>query len=127
MGSPTVPSERLSASECIAAIKAMMEYNHHAEFDAVMGVEIGGSNGLQPLTVGSTKNFGRPVVDADWMGIVSPQPQLQLTSKTNTVYHRPGIPKSMASYRCSARREPDCPMLDRLRRRTCLDHDQYTG
>jgi hypothetical protein len=31
MGSPMVPAERLSASECITAIKAMMEYNHHAD------------------------------------------------------------------------------------------------
>ena len=68
MGSPAVPAERLSASESIAAVEAMMEYSGHASFDAMIGIEIGGSNGLQPLTIGSTKNFGVPTVDADWMG-----------------------------------------------------------
>lgn len=68
MGSPAVPAERLSASESILAMQTMMEYNRHETFDAMIGIEIGGSNGLQPLTIGSTRHFGRPVVDADWMG-----------------------------------------------------------
>lgn len=69
MGSPAVPAERLSASESILAMETMLEYNKHDTFDAMIGIEIGGSNGLQPLTIGSTRNFGRPVVDADWMGM----------------------------------------------------------
>jgi len=68
MGSPAVPAERLSASESILAVETMLEYNRQDTFDALIGLEIGGSNGLQPLTIGSTLNFGRPVVDADWMG-----------------------------------------------------------
>ena len=71
MGSPAVPAERLSASESILAMQTMMEYNNHPTFDAVIGIEIGGSNGLQPLTIGSTQNFGVPTVDADWMGQLS--------------------------------------------------------
>jgi DUF917 family protein len=69
MGSPAVSAERLSASEIIEAIREMMYYARHDSFDAVMGAEIGGANGLQPLLWGSTKNFDRPVVDADWMGM----------------------------------------------------------
>lgn len=68
MGSPSVPAERLSASESIEAVEAMMEYCGHDTMDAMIGLEIGGSNGLQPLTIGSTRNFGVPTVDADWMG-----------------------------------------------------------
>lgn len=68
MGSPAVPAERLSASESILAMETMMEYNNHESFDAMIGIEIGGSNGLQPLTIGSSLHFDRPVVDADWMG-----------------------------------------------------------
>ena len=92
MGSPMVPAERLSASECITAIKAMMEYNHHTDLEAVMGVEIGGSNGLQPLTIGSTKNFGRPIIDADWMGMGSSQAHPESLSKANKPPHRPSVP-----------------------------------
>jgi DUF917 family protein len=68
MGSPAVPAERLSASESITAMETMMEYNKHDSFDAMIGLEIGGSNGLQPLTIGSSLHLDRPVVDADWMG-----------------------------------------------------------
>lgn len=68
MGSPSVPAERLSASESIAAVEAMMDYSGHKSFDALIGLEIGGSNGLQPLKIGSTRNFGAPTLDADWMG-----------------------------------------------------------
>ena len=49
-------------------MQTMMEYNRHDTFDAMIGIEIGGSNGLQPLTIGSSRHFDRPVVDADWMG-----------------------------------------------------------
>ena len=69
MGSPAVAQERLCANECVEAIQEMMQYYRHDSFDALIGLEIGGSNGLLPLSMGSSKNFGRPVVDADWMGV----------------------------------------------------------
>lgn len=68
MGSPAVPQERLCANESVEAIKEMMEYYRQDSFDALIGLEIGGSNGLLPLSIGSSKHFDRPVVDADWMG-----------------------------------------------------------
>ncbi|KAL3423298.1 hydantoinase oxoprolinase [Phlyctema vagabunda] len=72
MGSPAVSNERLSANETVEAITELMEYFRHDSFDAVMSLEIGGANGLQPLLVGSTKYFNRPTVDADWMGRAYP-------------------------------------------------------
>ncbi|OAA61455.1 hypothetical protein ISF_05534 [Cordyceps fumosorosea ARSEF 2679] len=72
MGSTVVPAERLSASETILAVKLMMEHEKVDDFDALIGLEIGGANGLQPLTVGSSKNFDKPAVDADWMGRAYP-------------------------------------------------------
>lgn len=68
MGSPSVPQERLCANESLEAIKEMMEYYRQDSFDALIGLEIGGSNGLLPLSMGASKNFDRPVLDADWMG-----------------------------------------------------------
>lgn len=68
MGSPAVPAERLSASETVLAVKEIMEHEKRDSFDALISLEIGGSNGLQSLTVGSSKNFDRPAVDGDWMG-----------------------------------------------------------
>lgn len=68
MGSPAVSVERLANDETEQAFLDLMEYLKHDSFDAVMGLEIGGANGLQPLALGSTKNHDRPVIDADWMG-----------------------------------------------------------
>lgn len=70
MGSPAVPQERLCANESVEAIKEMMDYYRQDTFDALIGLEIGGSNGLLPLSMGSSKHFDRPVVDADWMGML---------------------------------------------------------
>ncbi|KAK6382988.1 hypothetical protein LTS17_003658 [Exophiala oligosperma] len=68
MGSPAVSIERLNSSECITAVGDLMEYMGHQSFDAIMGLEIGGANGLEPLLIGSSQAFDRPVIDADWMG-----------------------------------------------------------
>ncbi|TID16830.1 hypothetical protein E6O75_ATG09596 [Venturia nashicola] len=72
MGSPAVSVERLQSTETIQAFKALMEYFGHASFDAVMGLEIGGANGLEPFLVGSTRFFDRPIIDGDWMGRAYP-------------------------------------------------------
>lgn len=66
MGSPAVSIERLQSIETVEAFKVLMEYMHHDSFDAVMGLEIGGANGLEPMLVGSSRFFDAPVVDADW-------------------------------------------------------------
>lgn len=69
MGSPAVSVERQANNETEQSIHALMEYLKHDSFDAVMGVEIGGGNGILPLSIGSSKHYDRPVVDADWMGM----------------------------------------------------------
>ena len=68
MGSPATSNERLQSLETVHAFNALMEYLHHDSFDAVMGLEIGGANGLEPFLVGSSRFFDRPVIDGDWMG-----------------------------------------------------------
>ncbi|KAI5303091.1 hypothetical protein KEM56_000041 [Ascosphaera pollenicola] len=72
MGSPAVAVERLASDETEQAFLELMEYFRHDTFDAVMGLEIGGGNGLQPLALGSSKNHDRPAIDADWMGRAYP-------------------------------------------------------
>ncbi|KIW16517.1 hypothetical protein PV08_06572 [Exophiala spinifera] len=85
MGSPAAISERLQAHETVLAIRELMSYLHQDAFDAVMGLEIGGSNGLEPCLWGSSRFFDRPVVDADLMGRANPMCwQITLT------VHRPG-------------------------------------
>ncbi|KAK6387588.1 hypothetical protein LTS17_000857 [Exophiala oligosperma] len=72
MGSPSAISERLQAHETVLAIRELMAYLRQDTFDAVMGLEIGGSNGLEPCLWGSSRFFDRPVVDADLMGRANP-------------------------------------------------------
>ncbi len=72
MGSPAVSVERLASTETLQAVGELMEYYKHDSFDAVMGLEIGGANGLEPLILGSSKAYDRPVIDADWMGRAYP-------------------------------------------------------
>lgn len=71
MGSPAVSVERLNSDECIQAVGDLMELLGHKSFDAIMGLEIGGANGMEPLLIGSSKAFDRPVIDGDWMGKIS--------------------------------------------------------
>lgn len=92
MGSPAVPAERLCANEAVEAMQEIMDYHGHTTMDAIIGLEIGGSNGLLPLSHGSSRFFDVPVVDADWMG---ESPLKWRTACANTTA-RPGLPKSVA-------------------------------
>jgi len=75
MGSPAVSVERLNSSECIHAVADLMEHLGHKSFDAIMGLEIGGANGLEPLLIGSSHAYDRPIIDADWMGSSTKPPR----------------------------------------------------
>jgi DUF917 family protein len=85
MGTPAAIAERLQAHETVDAMRALMDHLGQDSFDAVMGLEIGGSNGLEALLCGSSRFFDRPVLDADFMGRANPMCwQITLT------VHRPG-------------------------------------
>ncbi|KAK7629740.1 hypothetical protein BKA81DRAFT_417195 [Phyllosticta paracitricarpa] len=86
MGSPAVSVERLNATESIDAFAALMEYLKHDSFDAVIALEIGGANGLEPLLIGSSKYFNRPTIaDSDFMGRAYPT-----YWQTTLAVHQPG-------------------------------------
>lgn len=85
MGSPATSNERLQSLETIYAFCALMEYLKEDSFDAVMGLEIGGANGLEPFLIGSTRFYDRPVIDADWMGRAYPT-----YWQTTIAVHAPG-------------------------------------
>jgi DUF917 family protein len=66
MGAPLVGQERLSDPAFAARPVSMMEDHLGQKFRAVMSVEIGGGNAIQPLLVAAVTEL--PVVDADAMG-----------------------------------------------------------
>src|SRR3981081_3694311 len=100
MGAPLVGQERLAASRNIARAGAMQQEYSGVKFRAVMSLEIGGGNGIQPLMAAADLSFsvggaalmgggapgvrplmaaahlGLPVVGADLMGRAYPEAQM---------------------------------------------------
>ncbi|MBE9607581.1 DUF917 domain-containing protein [Acetobacteraceae bacterium H6797] len=74
MGAPLVGQERLSDPETMARAVTLMEEYIGKPFRAIMSVEIGGNNGVQPLMAAALLN--KPVVDADAMGRAYPEAQM---------------------------------------------------
>src|SRR2546430_7750565 len=74
MGAPLVGQERLTDPHTIARAVTMMEEYLGRTFRAVMSVEIGGGNAIQPFMAAAL--LGKPVVDADAMGRAFPEAQM---------------------------------------------------
>jgi DUF917 family protein len=74
MGAPLVGQERLADSRTIARAVRLMEEHIGVAFRAVMAIEIGGGNGVQPLMAAAQLDI--PVVDADTMGRAYPEAQM---------------------------------------------------
>src|SRR5215204_7769023 len=74
MGAPLVGQERLADSRNIAGAVRMQEEYAGERFRAVMSLEIGGNNAIQPLMAAA--HLGLPVVDADTMGRAYPEAQM---------------------------------------------------
>jgi uncharacterized protein len=74
MGAPLVGQERLTDPDTIARAVTMMEEIIGQRFRAIMSLEIGGGNALQPFLAAAL--LDRPVVDADCMGRAFPEAQM---------------------------------------------------
>src|SRR5690242_11067073 len=74
MGAPLVGQERLADSRNIARSVEIQQGMLGSTFRAVMPLEIGGGNGIQPLMAAA--QLGLPVVDADTMGRAYPEAQM---------------------------------------------------
>lgn len=74
MGAPLVGQERLTDPALAMKPVRMMEEYMGRHFRAVMSLEIGGGNAIQPLLVAAL--MGIPVVDADTMGRAYPEAQM---------------------------------------------------
>jgi DUF917 family protein len=74
MGAPLVGQERLTDSRNIARAVELMEQFTGKRFRAIMSLEIGGGNAIQPLMAAA--HLDRPVVDADCMGRAYPEAQM---------------------------------------------------
>ena len=118
MGAPLVGQERLSDPASVARAVTMMEEIIGREFRAIMSLEIGGSNGMQPLMAAAL--LDRPVVDADCMGRAFPEAQMtsfaigDLQPYPFTLYDPRGI-------EVVVKKVPTWKWMERVSRKVCVE------
>jgi DUF917 family protein len=118
MGAPLVGQERLTDSSNIARAVTVMEEYLGRGFRAVMAVEIGGNNGVQPLMAAA--HLGKPVVDADAMGRAYPEAQMTSFAVGDL---RPW-PLSLVDVRgveAIVARVPSWKWMERMSRKMCVE------
>jgi DUF917 family protein len=118
MGAPLVGAERLTDPTTIARAVSMMEEYLGREFRAVMAVEIGGGNALQPFLAAAL--LGKPVVDADAMGRAFPEAQMT----SFAIHDLPMAPLTLADVRDNAvivQRAASWKWMERLSRKACVE------
>lgn len=71
-GSPTVGIEKLQSDELMDAQNHLYDLFKGGKATHIIPVEIGGSNGLSGLVLGSSGNMNIPCIDGDWMGRAYP-------------------------------------------------------
>ncbi len=116
MGAPLVGRERLADPELsVKPVRALEDYLGR-RFQAVMPVEIGGGNGLEPFLVAAVT--GLPVVDADAMGRAFPEAQMTSFS----IHGLPMFPMALGDVRDNAvivTRAASWTWMERLSRAVC--------
>ncbi len=118
MGAPLIGQERLADSRNIARAVEIQEEYSGQKFRAVMSLEIGGGNGIQPLMAAA--HLGLPVVDADTMGRAYPEAQMTsvavggLTPYPCALYDPRGIEAIVTSV-------PSWKWMERASRKICVE------
>ncbi|HMF93718.1 MAG TPA: DUF917 domain-containing protein [Vicinamibacterales bacterium] len=117
MGAPLVGQERLSDPAVAARPVRMMQEYLGRPFRAVMSLEIGGGNAIQPLLVAAVVDL--PVVDADCMGRAFPEAQMT----SFAIGELPMFPLTLADVRDNeviVARAASWPWMERISRRVCV-------
>jgi DUF917 family protein len=96
MGAPLVSQERLTDPRTIEKAVRLMEEHLGRRFAAVMSLEIGGSNAIQPFMAAA--RLGLPVVDGDSMGRAFPEAQMT----SFAIHGLPMYPLTLADIRDNA-------------------------
>src|SRR5262245_13985414 len=117
MGAPLVGQERLTDARTIAAAVTLMEEYLGRRFRAIMSLEIGGGNAIQPFMVAAL--LDRPVVDADCMGRAFPEAQMT----SFAIHDLPMYPLTLVDVRANAivvARAASWKWMERLSRTACV-------
>src|SRR5438477_6053913 len=117
MGAPLVGQERLTDPHTIARAVTMMEEYLGRRFRAIMSLEIGGGNAVQPFMAAAL--LDRPVVDADCMGRAFPEAQMT----SFAIHDLPMSPLTLVDVRDNAvivARAESWKWMERLSRTACV-------
>lgn len=118
MGAPMVGLERLTDPQILVEAVQMMEEYRGVKFDAIMSVEIGGGNAIQPFLAAAL--MGLPVVDADAMGRAFPEAQMT----SFAIADLPMFPLTLADVRDNAvvvARAASWKWMERISRKVCVE------
>jgi uncharacterized protein len=119
MGAPLVGQERLTDSRTIARAVALMEEHTGYRFRAIMALEIGGGNAIQPLMAAA--HLKRPVVDADMMGRAYPEAQMTSVAVGNLRPY-PLTTVDVRGLEAIVERVPSWKWMERVSRRICVEY-----
>jgi DUF917 family protein len=119
MGAPLVGQERLTDSLTLARAVTVMERHLGRPFVALMGMEIGGANGVRPLMAAA--HLKLPVVDADTMGRA--YPELQMTSvAVGGLAPYPLTAVDVRGFESIVHRVPTWKWAERVLRKICVEY-----
>jgi uncharacterized protein len=118
MGAPLVGQERLADSRNIARAVEIQEGLLGAKFRAVMPLEIGGGNGIQPLMAAA--HLGLPVVDADTMGRAYPEAQMTSVA-VGDLRPYPCVLYDPRGIEAVVRKVPSWKWMERVSRKICVE------
>jgi len=118
MGAPLVGQERLTDPRTIERAVRMMEEYLGRRFAAVMSLEIGGGNSIQPFMAAAM--LGLPVVDGDCMGRAFPEAQMT----SFAIHDLQMYPLTLVDVRHNAvvvARAASWKWMERLSRKACVE------
>jgi hypothetical protein len=123
-GAPLVGQERLTDSRNIARAVALMEEVTGRTFKAIMSLEIGGGNSIQPMMAAA--HLDRPVVDADCMGRA--YPEAQMTSfAVGGLRPYPLTTVDVRGVESIVWKVPTWKWMERVSRRICTEYGSTAG
>jgi DUF917 family protein len=119
MGAPLVGQERLTDSRMIPRAVTLMEEHRGVAFRAVMALEIGGGNGVQPLMAAAHLNI--PVVDADLMGRAYPEAQMT-SAAVGDLQPYPLTIVDCRGVEAIVEKVPTWKWMERVSRKICVEY-----
>ena len=118
MGAPLVGQERLTDPKTMALAVTMMEEYLGRKFRAVMSLEIGGGNSIQPFMAAAMLDL--PVIDGDCMGRAFPEAQMT----SFAIHDLKMYPLTLADVRDNAvvvARAASWKWMERISRKACVE------